>query len=199
MMTTPRWQPRTIGSARHGLVALLVMVMACLSLPSASAAQARQKLVAESASQLRPGVKKPVLSAAMNAVETPVGSDQLAIAQHVERGTVSCELGMHVTVTEDAKAPGYFDVHANKYKFRMIPVVTSTGAIRLEDAKAGAVWLQLPHKSMLMSQKLGARLADACVTPAQAQMAMALEKNPPPALLDVSPPAPVVAAQRITP
>lgn len=67
----------------------------------------------------------------------------------------------------------------------MFPVETSTGAIRLEDPKAGAVWLQLANKSMLMSQKLGQRMADACINPDQALVAEMMIKNPPPSFLDV--------------
>ena len=66
----------------------------------------------------------------------------------------------------------------------MFPVETSTGAIRLEDPKGGAVWLQLANKSMLMSQKHGQRLADACVNTDQALVAEMMIKNPPPSLLD---------------
>jgi hypothetical protein len=74
----------------------------------------------------------------------------------------------------------------------MAPVVTSTGAIRLEDAKAGGVWLQLSNKSMLMSQKLGSRLADECMSPAQVAVAERLKTNPAPSLLE---PLPVSAAK----
>ena len=86
-----------------------------------------------------------------------------------------------------------FVLELGKQRFSMAPVVTSTGAIRLEDAQAGAVWLQLGNKSMLMSQKLGKRLADACVSPDQALVAQALERNPAPSLLD----APVVDAPMV--
>jgi hypothetical protein len=110
-------------------------------------------------------------------------------------GLVACELGASVTVAADAAMPGFFDVTGKKFRFRMVPVVTSTGAIRLEDTKAGAVWLQLSNKSMLMNQKTGSRLADACVTPAQAVVAAAMEKSPPPGLLDGA----VVATQPIVP
>jgi hypothetical protein len=63
-------------------------------------------------------------------------------------------------------------------------VSTLTGAIRLEDAAAGVVWLQLANKSMLMSQKLGKRLADACASADQLIVAKELERNPAPSLLD---------------
>ena len=68
----------------------------------------------------------------------------------------------------------------------MQPVVTSTGAIRLEDHKAGAVWVQIANKSMLLNQKQGQRMADECMTPQQVTVAEAMKKNPPPSLLDSS-------------
>ncbi|TXT39912.1 MAG: hypothetical protein FD135_1780 [Comamonadaceae bacterium] len=120
----------------------------------------------------------------VRAAEATLSLDQLSIAERVEVGVVPCELGQSVSVSADTSSPGYFDVQVKKFRFRMVPVVSSTGAIRLEDVAAGAVWLQLANKSMLMSQKLGTRLADACVTPAQAMFAAAMEKSPLPGLLD---------------
>jgi hypothetical protein len=76
----------------------------------------------------------------------------------------------------------------------MHPIVSRTGAIRLEDPKRGAMWLQLGNKSMLMSQRLGKRLADECQSPAQVEVAEAMKKNPPPSLLEPVPPAAPVAA-----
>lgn len=132
-------------------------------------------------------MKKLLVSVFFSAVsfsllaQTPA---ELAIAQRVHQGRLPCELGAFVTVKADAKAPGYFDVHIANQKYRMVPVETTTGAIRLEDRQAGAVWLQLANKSMLMNQKLGKRLADACVSPDQAITALALSRNPPPSVLD---------------
>ena len=121
------------------------------------------------------------------ATETALGPQELAIAERIEVGRMPCELGASVHVAADAHAPGYFDVQVNKLKFRMVPVVTSTGAIRLEDPVAGAVWLQLSNKSMLMNQKTGTRLADACMSPAQLVVAEAMIKNPPLSLLEPLP------------
>ncbi len=73
-----------------------------------------------------------------------------------------------------------------KDTFNMRPVTSRTGAIRLEDARAGALWLQLGNKSMLMSQKLGQRLADECVSPEQAVVAEALKRNPAPSILEAA-------------
>jgi hypothetical protein len=68
----------------------------------------------------------------------------------------------------------------------MHPVSTSTGAIRLEDTKAGAVWLQLANKSMLMDQKRGRRIADECAHPEQMAFAQNMKHNPPPKLFDTT-------------
>lgn len=124
------------------------------------------------------------MASGIMAAEAALTPAELAIAQRVYQGKLPCELGAFVTLTADAKSPGYFDVQIKNQKFRMFPVETSTGAIRLEDHQAGAVWLQLANKSMLMSQKLGQRLADECMSPDQAVVAEMLIKNPAPSLLD---------------
>ena len=74
------------------------------------------------------------------------------------------------------------------HRFRMHPVESRTGAIRLEDPQRGAMWLQLGNKSMLMSQKLGQRLADECQSPAAARPTpKTLKNNPLPSILDPTP------------
>ena len=118
--------------------------------------------------------------------EAPLPADQLSIAEKVHVGHLPCELGASVQMTADERSPGYFNLQGKGYKYRMRPVTTSTGAIRLEDEKAGAVWLQLANKSMLMDQKKGRRLADECVHPDQVAVANDMKINPPPALIDVS-------------
>lgn len=111
-------------------------------------------------------------------------ASELAIADVVYQGRMPCELGAFVTVTADPSALGFFDVEIKREKFKMYPVVTSTGAIRLEDRQAGAVWIQVANKSMLMSQKHGKRLADACMSPEQAAVTATLVLKPVPNILD---------------
>lgn len=136
------------------------------------------------------------MAAGISAAEAALSPDELAIAERVHVGKVPCELGASVLLEADAKVPGYFNLHLKNTKYRMTPVLTSTGAIRLEDPKAGAVWLQLANKSMLMNQKLGQRLADECMSPAQMAVAEALKTNPAPSLLDA--PKPAAAAPTAT-
>ena len=115
----------------------------------------------------------------------------LAIAEQVHTGRIVCEMGNVVQITPDAQNRGVFLLQMGKHRFRVSPVLTSTGAIRLEDAQAGAVWLQLANKSMLMNSKLGQRMADECQSPAQVAVAEAMKKGPAVNLLDG--PAPSVA------
>lgn len=114
----------------------------------------------------------------------PQDAALLALAEQVHVGRMPCELGAHVTVTPDTHSLGHFHVEGKGFKYHMTPVATSTGTLRLEDAKAGAVWLQIANKSMLMNQKLGQRMADECMSPAQVQVAEAIKKNPPRSVLD---------------
>lgn len=120
--------------------------------------------------------------------EAPLGSEELALAERVHVGTMPCELGNTVSIAVDPQAPGYFNLHVKGQRYRMRPAQTSTGAIRLEDPRAGAVWLQLGNKSMLMDQKQGRRLADECLSPAQVAVAEQLKQQPPAqSLLEAAP------------
>jgi hypothetical protein len=128
----------------------------------------------------------PATLAPMPQVEAQMGADELAIADRVHKGQLSCELGASVRVEADVGRPGYFDLHGKGFHYRMRPVPTSTGAIRLEDQKAGAVWLQLANKSMLMDQNKGRRIADECANSEQMAFAQNMKNNPPPQLFDTT-------------
>ena len=117
----------------------------------------------------------------------------LEVAKKVYTGDIPCELGATVHITPH-KREGFFIVRAGVQRFRMHPVESRTGAIRLEDPVAGAMWLQLGNKSMLMSQKMGKRLADDCMNPAQAAVNEALKQNPMPSLLEPLPAAKTAAS-----
>lgn len=110
--------------------------------------------------------------------------EQMAVANRVLVGKINCELGAVVVMTNDEHSPGRFFLDMGSKRYVMLPVVTSTGAVRLEEESSGAVWLQLGNKSMLMNQKEGKRLADDCMNPDQLAVAQALERNPQPGLLD---------------
>ena len=149
-----------------------------------------------------------VRRSALKAVEevTPIDDDpnvkltdaDLELAKKVYVGVIPCELGASVTITPNERRPGFFLVQTKGARFSMHPVEARTGAVRLEDPRRGAIWIQLGNKSMLMSQKLGTRLADECMSPAQLTMADDLKKNPIPGLLD-APVKPASAASAAAP
>ena len=136
-----------------------------------------------------PGVwaqSKPAPQKSDASQEEGVSAELIEIARRVHEGKMPCELGASVMVVRDAAAPGYFNIHGKGFRYRMKMMNTTTGAIRLEDTKAGAVWLQLANKSMLMDQKKGRRLADECAHPDQLAFAQNMVKNPPPSLIDTT-------------
>lgn len=116
-----------------------------------------------------------------NVVLTP---EDLAAAKAVITGNIKCELGASVDIQADPAKEGFFNVSLGKQKFRMHPVNSRTGAIRLEDPRAEAMWLQLGNKSMLMSQKKGERLADQCQAAQQLAVEEEMRKNPPKSLFE---------------
>ena len=148
------------------------------------------------AAKTAPAAKSPaeVRRSALKAVEevTPIDEDpnvkltaeDIEIAKRVFVGTIACELGGSVTITPSTRRPGFFVVQTKGARFSMHPVESRTGAVRLEDPKRGALWLQLGNKSMLMSQKLGQRLADECMSAEQRTLADDLKKTPRAGLLD---------------
>ncbi len=160
VLTLPVWSQAPVGSSKTPP-----------SQPKASA-KAPQKSKVQEAPRIEP--------------DTVMGPDELAIADRVHKGQLPCELGATVRLEADASQPGYFFLHGKGFRYRMHPVVTTTGAIRLEDRKAGAVWLQLANKSMLMDQNKGRRLADECANAEQVAFAENMKINPPPSLIDTT-------------
>lgn len=136
----------------------------------------------------KPAPAKPAAQAKVAHKEVPplppLEADLIAIAEQVHLGTIPCEMGQKVLLTADPLSPGRFYMAIQQHRFHLTPVMSRTGAIRLEDPEAGAFWIQLSNKSMLMSSKLGQRLADECQSPAQLAVAQAMKLAPPVNLLD---------------
>ncbi len=139
----------------------------------------------------KPVKKAPIVKKAPLApvVLSELSPEQMMVAEKVVLGTVPCELGAKVVVKQDSNA-GRFLLELGRQTFRMEPTLTTTGAIRLEDTANGVVWLQLGNKSMLLNQRMGKRLADACVNLHQAAIATAMEHSKAPGLLEDEPPTP---------
>jgi hypothetical protein len=102
------------------------------------------------------------LALATETVET-ITANQLEISHRVLTGQAQCEFNQHVDVDAVEGHPGHFRVGYKNMHYMMVPQETTTGAVRLEDKKAGIVWLQIPAKSMMMNSKMGQRMVDGCM------------------------------------
>ena len=101
---------------------------------------------------------------------------QLDAAERTYFGAYECDFKQTISVAKNAISPGYVDVKFKNKSWNMKPSISSTGALRMEDVKGGALLLQIANKSMLMDTKIGQRLVDACVHEKQRAAAEAAAK-----------------------
>ena len=98
-----------------------------------------------------------------NAAMPAASQEQIDAAEQTHFGDYECEFNQKIHVSLYARQAGYIEVkHLNKV-FVMKPVLSSTGALRLEDVRGQTLLLQIANKSMLMDVKAGRRIVDACV------------------------------------
>lgn len=166
----------------HILAAALVALgLAGAPAHAAPAKKATATKTAKKAPAKKTTAKKktaPKKTAAPAPAKPALSDAQLAIARRVHTGHITCSGGQRISITADDKNPGHFHLTSGKKSYAMHPVESRTGAIRLEDTKAGAVWLQFGSKSMLMNQKLGQRVADGCTSPEQRAYAAEKQNKP---------------------
>jgi hypothetical protein len=119
---------------------------------------------------------KPVAKAKGKAAPAPVFSvpdaqpEQVKAAELVYYGAYDCEFQQTVSVTQSPKYSGYVDVKHGKKDWLMKPVLSSTGAVRLEDVRGETLMVQIASKSMLLNVKSAQRIVDACVCPKQREL-----------------------------
>ena len=147
----------------------------------------------------KPGTKtsKPAAKPAAKKVEpeeAPLAKaegEQLAAAALIHYGDYVCDFEQTVHVTVTPKNDGYVDMRFKAQTWTMKPVLSSTGALRLEDVKGRMLALQIANKSMLMDAKIGQRVVDGCVHEKQrAAMAAAAAQPASPGLLEAAASAP---------
>ena len=95
---------------------------------------------------------------------------QLAAAERAYLGNYACEFKETVLIDKHPKNAGYINVAWKKQLFTMKPVLSSTGALRLEDVTGRTLMIQIANKSMLLDTKIGQRLLDDCVHPEQIKL-----------------------------
>jgi hypothetical protein len=100
----------------------------------------------------------------------PAGAEQVDAAKRVFYGVYDCELGQKIDIVADPQHENYVEVKHLKSTYLMKPVLSSTGAVRLEDVRGEALMVQIASKSMLLNVKTGHRLVDACISPKQREL-----------------------------
>ena len=122
----------------------------------------------------------PAAAAGKAKVETQAAAsdEQKAAAERVLYGKYQCDQGKSINVARDLQSPGYVKLDLAKQSWTMKPVLSSTGAVRLEDVKGNTLLVQILTKSMLMDQKAGRRLVDGCAHETQKAAEEELKKNP---------------------
>ncbi len=106
----------------------------------------------------------PPAKAVVKLAVAPASAEQLDAAARVYFGAHQCALGQAIDVALDPRHAGYVDVRVGKATHVMKPVLSSTGAVRLEDVRGVMLMVQITSKSMLMDVKSGRRVADECVS-----------------------------------
>ena len=157
-------------------LALSLPTMAQSTLP---AKPASTKPAPKSAAKAAP--KKAVAPAPVEAPLAAASDEQKAAAGLAHLGDYVCEFDQTVSIQRDAKHEGYVAVAHKAQHWTMKPVLSSTGALRLEDVRGRMLMIQIANKSMLMDTQIGQRLVDGCQSAQQREFARTME--PPAGLL----------------
>ena len=166
MLRAPSPDPRLRDIVMNLKSTLAIAAALCLGATAAVAQTAPAKPAAKAVAKKA----APAAAAALPAADAA----QLAAAERAHLGAYQCEFSQSIDVSMNPKANGYVDVKHQKQVWTMKPVVSSTGAVRLEDVKGQTLLLQIANKSMLMDQKAGRRVVDGCIHEKQKESAAAV-------------------------
>ncbi len=118
-------------------------------------------------------VRKSTTAPLPKAVELVVADatpEQVEAAGQVYYGLYDCEFKQTINIDKSTQHAAYVDVRHAKSQWLMKPVLSSTGAIRLEDVRGETLMVQISSKSMLLNVKTARRVVDDCVSPRQREL-----------------------------
>jgi hypothetical protein len=143
----------------------LAALAAALAFSSASvlAQQAAAPAAAKPAAQKKAAPAKKKAAAPAAKALPAADATQMAAADRTHLGSYECDFKQTLEVAKNTKTPGYVDVGFKSKTYTMKPVLSDTGALRLEDVTGRTLLIQIANKSMLMDVKAGQRLVDDCV------------------------------------
>ena len=126
--------------------------------------------VAQTTAPVKPAAKAAVKAALPKKPEMVIHDaypEQVKAAEMVYYGKYDCEFNQTVDIEQSPKYPAYVTVKHNKGEWLMKPVLSSTGAIRLEDVRGETLMVQIASKSMLLNTVTSHRIVDDCISPKQ--------------------------------
>ncbi|MDY0745854.1 hypothetical protein SNE35_15140 [Paucibacter sp. R3-3] len=163
---------------KHPSFAAALAIVVATAAHGATHAQTAAKPAATKPAAAKPAAKaKPKATKPVPPPPPPLpeaDEAQLAAAERAYLGTYDCEFKQTIHISKDTKDVGYIDVALGKQTFVMKPVLSSTGALRLEDVTGKTLMIQIANKSMLLDVKLGQRLVDDCISPQQRELIAAM-------------------------
>lgn len=162
---------------------------------ASTTAAANPGKAATAADKARAAARKATVAAGAAAA---AATTTLALASDEQRhaytlahlGEYQCEFKRMIRVLAHPRQEGYVDLHFDKQVVTARPVLSSTGAVRLEDVKGRYLMVQIAFKSMLMDTKLGQRVADECLHDAHHDARRAAAEAPPAEGLGITGPGP---------
>jgi nucleoid-associated protein YgaU len=150
--------------ARHSTLA----IAAAFAMFAASSTTLAQTAPAKPAAKAAKPAKKPAPAKVLE--PAPASAEQVKAAELVFYGPYQCEANEKIDIVASTKYPSYVDLKHGKAGYVMKPVLSSTGAIRLEDVRGETLMVQIANKSMLLNVKTSQRIVDDCVSSKQREL-----------------------------
>ena len=154
---------------RHIVAALRLLAMAALMAGGGAVLAAEATKPAKRTASAKPVGKSARKPPARPSLPQAL-PEQIDAAGRVYYGAYECEFNQSVTIAKSEKHAAYVDVRSGKSTWLMRPVLSTTGAVRLEDVKGETLMVQIATKSMLLNVKTARRIVDECVSARQREL-----------------------------
>ena len=125
---------------------------------------------ADAAKSAKPVGGKSARKAPVEPALPPALQEQIDAAERVYYGSYECEFNQTVQIAKSPKHAAFVDVKSGKSTWLMKPVLSTTGAVRLEDVKGETLMVQIASKSMLLNVKTAQRIIDECISAKQREL-----------------------------
>lgn len=162
--------PALRPGARLAITLVLLVASAGIAAQTPAAKTATKKTTPAKPAAKAPAKTVPTLMTVEMPPPEEADTAQIDAAERVFRGVYDCEFKVVVTVAPSEKYPSYVDVRHGRAEYLMKPVLSSTGAIRLEDVRGEMLMVQVSSKSMVLNVKTGQRVVDDCISPKQREL-----------------------------